>query len=119
MFISKYLKIYWACLLFLSIVGFQEYANADAYYSSNPVSVASGDYHTCGLWQSTESGNPMTVECWGRNDYGQAGAVSNAQALNLPVQTFPEQIAGLSTNIKQLVAGADFNCVLLTTGAIQ
>ena len=35
----------------------------------NPVSVASGGYHSCAL-------HDEGVTCWGRNDFGQSGAVS-------------------------------------------
>jgi uncharacterized repeat protein (TIGR02543 family) len=75
--------------------------------ASSIAAVVTGDYHSCAL---SSSG---AVQCWGSNSNGQLG---NNSAVD---SSTPVQVAGLTTGVRALTAGAAHTCALLTSGALQ
>ena len=69
---------------------------------SNVTAIAAGAVHTCALAEGT-------VSCWGLNDSGQLGNITNNGTSN-PNPT-PTPVAGL-TNVTAIAAGAVHTCAL-------
>jgi len=69
--------------------------------------IALGGFHTCALL------GDGTLQCWGRNDYGQLGNVSAPATL----VTAPTEVGGL-TGVAALSAGGYHNCALLSDSSI-
>jgi alpha-tubulin suppressor-like RCC1 family protein len=90
--------------------------NGSKVNSSSPVpvlalttatAIATGSNHSCA--RLSPSG---TVQCWGRNFYGQLGDGSTS------LSTTPTSVLGLST-ATQVAAGANYSCALLASGSID
>jgi alpha-tubulin suppressor-like RCC1 family protein len=80
-------------------------------FTSGVSAIAMGDLHACALTAS------RTVKCWGNafsNQHGQLGNGNNFP----PPPTPPVEVAGLSGVVK-VVAGGNFNCVLLDNGGVK
>jgi len=76
-------------------------------FTSGISAISMGELHSCALTAS------RTVKCWGiNNQHGQLGNGTNV----LPPT--PIEVAGISGVVK-VVAGADFNCVLLDSGGVK
>ncbi|MEM8707843.1 MAG: S-layer homology domain-containing protein [Actinomycetota bacterium] len=65
-----------------------------------PTDIAAGEAHTCAVFADG------TVECWGRNDLGQAG-----QPMSQSNVTEPTPVAGIS-DARRIVAAGNHTCVL-------
>lgn len=74
--------------------------------TDGPSRVDTGDGFTCAISYSG------IVYCWGRNDYGQLGNGTLANAYT------PTQVTGISNPIG-LALGKDFACVLLGSGGVR
>lgn len=68
--------------------------------------ISVGDWHTCAV---TESGG---AKCWGYNTYGQMGNGSNTST------HIPSDVVGLTSGVKQVVAGLKASCAVTTAGAV-
>ncbi|MEA1053475.1 hypothetical protein U5801_27265, partial [Lamprobacter modestohalophilus] len=77
--------------------------------SSNGVDakVATGAYHSCAV--NAVGG----LKCWGRNNYGQVGDLS------LTNRSLPQDVVGLTSGVKEVVAGRYHSCALTTSGAVR
>lgn len=71
------------------------------------VAIATGDFHTCAVLDDG------TAQCWGLNDYGQLGAVTDDSVSGVPVQ-----VEGL-TGAVAISAGSYHSCALLDDGTAQ
>lgn len=74
---------------------------------SQVVAVRSGASFGCAL---TAAG---AVHCWGSNGFGQLGNGGGANSAN------PVPVAGLGAGVVEIVAGREFGCARLGTGAVQ
>lgn len=91
--------------------------NGDTYERSVPVDVTGlttgvtavglGVSHTCAVINSD------TVQCWGKNDYGQLGHDSSGA-----FEDTPTDVPGL-TGVQAVVGGRTHSCALLATGQVQ
>jgi alpha-tubulin suppressor-like RCC1 family protein len=77
------------------------------------VTVTTGSEHTCALLSDS------TIQCWGRNTYGQLGRDTGS-----PKYSFdPEPVEGLShdagVSVSALSAGTNHTCALLSDSSIQ
>lgn len=59
------------------------------------------------------------VRCWGDNQVSQLGRPALDPDTNLEINITPRLVAGLSTGVAQVVAGAGFACALTTSGAVK
>lgn len=75
--------------------------------ASGVVAMAAGANHTCVL---TAVG---AVQCWGFNISGQLGNNSSTNSV------VPVAVAGLSSGVTAITAGAYHTCALTTSGAVQ
>jgi len=66
--------------------------------------ITAGYYHTCAL---TPGGS---VECWGRNGYGQLGDGTTTAAYS------PVMVSGIPYEASDVSAGLDYTCAALTDG---
>ena len=78
--------------------------------TSGVASASIGSYHACAL---TTSGG---VQCWGKNASGQIG---NGQYDPATIYQVPTQVTGLTSGVVAITAGMEFNCALLSTGAVK
>ena len=69
--------------------------------------IALGAYHSCAI---TTGGG---AKCWGANDAGQLGDLSNAQRL------IPVDVVSLSSGVKQLAGGYHHSCAVTTAGGLK
>lgn len=76
---------------------------------STAKAVASGKTHTCAIY---ESGTENRVKCWGSNDRGQLGQISDIQSTRVPLR-----VNGI-TNAIAITAGEQYTCALLATQRI-
>ncbi len=71
--------------------------------------VICGSEHSCALLVDG------TVRCWGRNQFGQLGSSGPAVSTSAPVA-----VTGFGGTVKSISGhGADHNCALLSSGAVQ
>ena len=73
---------------------------------SNASALSLGHSHTCALLADG------TVQCWGRNDYGQLGDGTYT------TRTTPVSVSGIS-NATAISLGSQHTCALLTDGTVQ
>lgn len=71
------------------------------------VALAAGGRHSCALLAAG------SVQCWGRNDYGQLGNDSMTD------QSTPVEVRGLASGVVALAAGGFHTCALLDSGGVQ
>jgi alpha-tubulin suppressor-like RCC1 family protein len=76
------------------------------------ISVATGVEFTCALL----SGG--TVQCWGRNSFGELGAYSNEVCSASICSTTPLQVSGITT-ATAIAAGYAHACAVLSSGTVQ
>jgi alpha-tubulin suppressor-like RCC1 family protein len=81
--------------------------------SATVLHITAGDFHTCALLTGGD------VSCWGRNDYGQLGTLSQdlcgavaVHCSRLPVSASISDVAGIS-------AGESHTCALRSNGSVQ
>ncbi len=70
--------------------------------------IAVGNSHTCALLTSG------AVKCWGDNWVGQIGDNSSENT-----RLTPTEVSGLSSGVRQIIAGDAHTCALLTSGAVK
>ena len=75
--------------------------------SGTVTAITGGNYHSCAMI----SGG--TVQCWGRNNYGQLG--SNA----ITSKVTPTLVTGLSGVVTTITTGSNFTCALISDGSVQ
>ncbi|HML52292.1 MAG TPA: putative Ig domain-containing protein [Propionicimonas sp.] len=75
--------------------------------SHDVATVAGGDEFACAL--TTEG----SVQCWGRNNYGQLGNGSNTDS------TIPVQVTGLESGVSAISIMAAHVCALTTEGSVK
>jgi len=68
--------------------------------------IAAGDFHTCAV---TPQGG---LKCWGQNENGQLGDGTQQDSL------VPKQVAGLSKDVDQVVAGGSHTCAMKQDGSL-
>ena len=78
--------------------------------TSGVASATIGDRHACALLTSG------SVKCWGKNSSGQIG---NGLTDPATIYQVPTQVTGLTSGVVAITAGMEFNCALLSTGAVQ
>lgn len=71
------------------------------------VQIAAGDAHTCGV---TTTGG---VKCWGANTNGRLGDGSTSD------RSTPVDVAGLTSGVKSIAAGAFHTCAVTTAGGAK
>jgi len=76
--------------------------------SANVEQLATGGYHTCAVLDSG-----ATVQCWGKNEYGQLGNGKQRGS------TTPVDVIGLAGSVSALATGGNHTCALLTSGGVQ
>jgi alpha-tubulin suppressor-like RCC1 family protein len=76
------------------------------------VDVAMGRAHACALLATG------AVKCWGEGQEGQLGR-GGVTTRDNPDSNSPVDVIGIKPGAKQLVAGAEYNCVLISDGAVQ
>lgn len=84
----------------------------DVNVGGNVVQLSKGDWSTCALLDTAE------VKCWGRGDFGQLGQ-GNTEDIGddeTPADIDPIDLGGPAAHVD---AGRDFNCALLTDGAVK
>lgn len=69
--------------------------------------LSAGQLHTCALT------SPGGVKCWGDNSYGQLGDGTQTS------RTTPDWVAGLTTGVVAVAAGATHSCAVTEAGAVQ
>jgi alpha-tubulin suppressor-like RCC1 family protein len=88
---------------------------------NHAISVAAGNVQACALLSSG------TVECWGDSEDGALGdgTTAGADACHsssaseaVPCSTTPVQVAGI-THAVVIAAGSDYNCAVLSGGAVD
>ncbi len=100
--------------------GYNEFGylgNGTTTESRNPVDVsgltggvtaiAVGGFHGCALMQLGG------VKCWGRNDGGQLGNGT------ITSSSIPVQVAGLTSGVTSIAAGADHSCAVTKAGGVK
>ncbi len=83
---------------------------ADVAGLSGAVAIAAGNNHTCAVMSDGK------VKCWGLNNKGQLGSVTNA-GTTIPNVT-PAEVTGV-TGVVALALGDDHSCALTSTGSIK
>ncbi|MBK6748121.1 hypothetical protein [Ottowia sp.] len=78
--------------------------------SSGVAAIAAGSGHTCAL--STAG----AVTCWGRNQFGQLGNLTNSGNNNPNPAPLP--VTGLSSGVAAIASGIAHTCALTTSGAV-
>lgn len=73
---------------------------------SRPLAVSAGGSHTCAIL------GDRTVQCWGRNQYGQLGNETTLQSRSTPVDVLDLEGA------VDVAAGSGFNCAVLEGGGV-
>lgn len=75
--------------------------------NSDIVDITTGSSHTCSL--SIIDG----VKCWGYNSYGTVGDGTTTSRSN------PVNVVGLTSGVKDIVAGGNHTCALMTSGEVK
>jgi alpha-tubulin suppressor-like RCC1 family protein len=74
------------------------------------VQVSGGLDHTCAL-----KSDYATIECWGKNNYGQLGTESTTSSYD-PVMV---HLSVPSGSVQSVAAGAQHTCALMTNGTVE
>lgn len=74
--------------------------------TSGVISLATGENFTCALMSD------RTVQCWGKNDYGEGGNGTNTDT------TVPTVVTGLA-NVTSIAAGCKHMCASLDSGGVK
>lgn len=78
---------------------------------NNVVAITAGGSHTCAL---TMAG---AVRCWGLNNYGQLGSITNSGAYT--PNPIPLNVQGLNDGIVAIAAGRHNTCALTSGGTVR
>lgn len=81
--------------------------------TSGIASIAAGGDHTCAV--TTDGG----AKCWGIDDHGQLGTVTNCGTFPNWVCTSPGPVDELSTGVSAMTAGPDHTCARMSFGGLK
>lgn len=81
-------------------------------------SIAAGEKHTCVLAESASDNPPLSIYCWGKNDFGQLTGPISAQEIFGPQALAPGSFSD-TQRIDFITAGANHTCAKVTNDNLQ
>lgn len=79
----------------------------------NATQITAGERHHCALLQD------KSVKCWGHNGYGQLGNSTTTNSGNAVQVKVDASGNPALANVERIVSGGNFNCALLSSGAMK
>lgn len=76
--------------------------------SSGVTAISVGAFFNCALLNSD------SVQCWGRNQFSQLGAVTTGEVSKVPLT-----VSGLGSGVTAISSGTSHTCALFITGAVK